>query len=441
MCVSFNRQRQPDKSSAVPKLPVVEPVPSVVLYLPTETSNVGVKCFNKSTPVDRWSTMMPATAASTGSLRDTTAQVVDGCELCSFELEAAAAAAAADNCEECCQLCQSFEPSHNHLQQHHKANQRRPQSSSVCPECMADEDHGNDNGVDDDDEIILDEAILQNFSNGGNSHTLPHHSQQHQQQQHHHQQQPKHQSASEDGSRRRRRREEQLSLAGGQSSHTYHPPMIREDMRLGDATDTGPYKTVASHRKTTFLGRIRQLGSSIFGFKSHPPSLAVAPSSTNRSRSLLWGRNSLKKLKGRRSRAMLTGKAPMAKEQQQQKQLHQVNRIFLPLAPNEYSGARVYSEHYLNPPPLPPPQKTTSSRAKESDGEANGDSSGSSGGRRQRSPLKDAKNKATSEQSTPPKPFFISHPSEFNPAQVLSISSDSGKIVFYFCQKVKILIF
>lgn len=360
--------------------------------------------------------MMPATGASNGSLQDQN----HGCELCSFELEAAVA----DDCEECCKLCQSLE--------HQTHKQQRPPAppSNACPECLADEDRPEH----DDDEIILDEAILQNF-NGGSS-TLPHQSQHDNQLQ---------LTASEDGSRRRRRREQLQSSAQNDASR---PP--RENIQLGDddnvavRTKNSTYLNYskAINRKTTFFGRIRQLSSSIFGSsKTFSSSAIVAPSSTNRSLSL-WGRSSLKKLKGRRNRA-LSGKGlpPMAKEHQVQQQLHQVNRIFLPPVSTDYSSARVYSEHYLKPPlpPLPPLKKTQTRELEKAVVNQNGDSS-SAASRRQRSVPKDSKNlnsnKIVVEKSTPQnrtnggmKPFFISHPSEFNPAQVLSISSDSGMIV------------
>lgn len=87
------------------------------VYLP-DNGNFGVKCFNKSTPVQNWSTM-----ASNGANNP----IENPCEICRV----------IENCEECCSFCQAIEM----------------QSRQSCPDCSND--------------ILLDESTMRIFHDNG----------------------------------------------------------------------------------------------------------------------------------------------------------------------------------------------------------------------------------------------------------------------------------
>lgn len=352
-------------------------MPSVVLYLPA-SSNVGVKGFNKSTPVDKWSTMIASNVSNNSRESD--------CELCSFEL----------NCEECCNVCQSIEE----------------QQRQACPDCMLDSD-----------DIVLDESTLQNFTNNQAI------------------------SSAKDTE----------SLLRRQNENSY-----RYEIQMASMPRLEAKISKSQSRKPSLFGRIRQLGSSIFGSRK----------TVNRSR--IWSRlrAGSQRLKGSKRFASQPTTPSSPKEP--------VNRIFLP-APNQTTAngeCRVYSEHYLKPPTLEKaPRKRSKERSpRQVQSEALELSETMSRVKLDKKGKEQIKDRQSRNCMPPPvktsqktggemqfqasnrshidkraefiKPFFISHPSippkglkisnsEFNPGQVLSLSSDSGKQVL---QKTKLSI-
>lgn len=342
--------------------------PTVVLYLP-EGSNVGVKCFNKSSSVNQWSTMASCNLASSTPTND--------CQFCSIEL----------NCEQCCNLCQSIE------------HQKR----QSCPDCVLHHD-----------DIALDESILQNFTN---CHLITDRDKTH-----------------------------AGVLSVGQNGNSY-----QHDISMSNVPRVDAINSKLECRKTSLFGRIRELGSSIFGSRK----------ALNRSR--IWSRirSNSQRLKGskRFSKNKISAKEPL-------------NRIFLPrpskLIENENDKSngqcRVYVEPYLSSPELN--AKNASSRSRPNNAERceqqlseaieNVNLNGL--GKKARDRCSDkptdvsrTKLKLTrtsdQQQKTPhgPRngvnPFFLSHPykvhegfqlqmeltsNEFSPNQVFSMSSDSG---------------
>lgn len=356
--------------------------PPVVLYLP-ESSNVGVKCFNKSTSVDKWSTMI-ASNGSTNSRED--------CELCSMEV----------NCEECCNLCQSMESD--------PTQQQQQQQHLQCPDCMIDHD-----------DIVLDDSILQNFSKSRTNRN-------------------DNKNCNESFHHNIRTQRTSNTLSPNLSGNFYQRQRGSiEGMRL----DSIISKTDTPDEKTTIFGRIRQLGTSIFGSRKK---------SINRSRIWTRLRNGSQKLKGskRFARTKIVNK-------------EHCNRIFLP-PPNDSvtnnDKCRVYSEQYLNPPKSSnSPFKSNDNKKDDSMTQINADFENlnvRNETTRRSNELKEIKNvrsdlnrqanmknddrlmksprTVTERGDAIIKPFFITHPSkqfdlspnEFYPSQVLSMSSDSG---------------